>query len=133
MTHRVRVAAPSDIPLREGRTVVVMGRRVAIFHTDEGYRAIDAGCPHRGGPLSDGIVTSDAVTCPLHGWKVCLSNGRVLDPNSGSVRVYEVQQTEEGVYLVLDTGDPERIGRRRCGAGDEDSRRTRSRKKEEAA
>ena len=102
MKHRVQVARPGDVPPREGRCVLVRGRRIALFHTDEGFRAIDASCPHRGGPLSDGMLTGLLVTCPLHGWQVSLANGSVLPPNSGRVGVYEVEDAEDGIYLVLE-------------------------------
>ena len=110
MTRKVRVAGPGDIPPREGRCAVVEGRRGAPFHTEAGFRAIGADCPHRGGPLSDGMITGDCVTCPLHGWKVSLADGRVLPPNAGRVRVYEVKDTAEGVYLFIRNGVPQEKG-----------------------
>jgi len=100
--HRVRVARAEDVPPGEGRCVLVHGRRIALFHTDEGFRAIDASCPHRGGPLSDGMLTGLHVTCPLHGWQVSLANGSVLPPNSGRVGVYEVEDAGDGIYLLLE-------------------------------
>ncbi len=106
MKERVRVAGSGEVPPREGRCVVVRGRRIALFNTDRGFRAIDADCPHRGGPLFDGMLTGDCVTCPLHGWRVSLADGRACPPNAGRVRVYEVAHADDGIYLVLENGCP---------------------------
>jgi nitrite reductase (NADH) small subunit len=65
-TGYVMVGAVEDVPLLEGRSVAVDGRRVAVFRLPDGWAAVDAGCPHRGGPLQDGIVADWCVTCPLH-------------------------------------------------------------------
>ena len=61
-----RVCDVDDVPLGEGREATVHGRRVAVFHTEDGWYAVDAACPHMGGPLADGIVCDRAVICPLH-------------------------------------------------------------------
>jgi nitrite reductase (NADH) small subunit len=71
----VRVGAVDDVPLLEGRRVTVDGRRVAVFRLPDGWAAIDAACPHRGGPLGDGLVAERCVTCPLHGRRFDLITG----------------------------------------------------------
>ena len=97
----VRITAHNSIPLREGRTVTVAGREIAIFNL--GYRvlAIDNRCPHRAGPLSDGIVTGTSVVCPLHGWRVALQTGAVERPagTSACVETYPVR-IDNGVIVV---------------------------------
>jgi nitrite reductase (NADH) small subunit len=65
-TDYVLIGAAEDVPLLEGRSVVVGGRRIAVFRLPDGWAAVDAACPHRGGPLQDGIVADWCVTCPLH-------------------------------------------------------------------
>jgi len=106
-----RIASPENVPLHEGRSVVVGEREIAIFNLGDRFAAIDAACPHRGGPLCDGIVTGapslacgpvkgHAVVCPLHGWKVDLNTGNVLKPEvSVKVDTYEVR-VKEGVIEV---------------------------------
>ncbi len=109
----VRVTSEQNIPAREGRSVQIGDREIAIFNLGNRFAAIDAACPHRGGPLCDGIVTGSgapsldcgpvvghAVVCPLHGWKIDLQTGAVLKPDV-SVRVdtYEVR-VEDGVVEV---------------------------------
>jgi nitrite reductase (NADH) small subunit len=84
----IRITAAENIPLREGRAVQVGPLELAIFHTEEGFLAVENRCPHGGGPLADGIVGGTTVTCPLHNWRVCLASGEVQRPcASGAARV----------------------------------------------
>ena len=106
----VRVTACDNIPLREGRPALVGDREIAIFNMGDGrYLASENTCPHRGGPLCDGIVSGRAVVCPLHAWKVNLETGHVERPEGGSgcVQTYPVR-LENGVIV---------IGLPRAGAG----------------
>lgn len=84
MTERawVCIAGGEQIPLREGRVVHVNRQEIAIFNLGDRFLATANRCPHRGGPLCDGIVTGDAVVCPLHAWKVNLETGAVERPQS---------------------------------------------------
>jgi nitrite reductase (NADH) small subunit len=75
----IRVTPVENIPLREGRAVRVDGHDIAIFNLGDRFLAVDNRCPHRGGPLADGIVSGDVVTCPLHAWKVDLVSGEVVN------------------------------------------------------
>ena len=96
----IRVTQVENIPLREGRSVTIGGEEIAIFNLGDRFVAVDNACPHRGGPLCDGIVSGTTVACPLHGYKVCLETGKMLKPDLG-VRVdkYPVR-VEDGVVLV---------------------------------
>jgi len=80
----MRVTACDNIPPREGRAVSLAGREIAIFNLGDRFLAVDNQCPHKAGPLADGIVTGTSVVCPLHTWKISLEDGRVQRP-SGSV------------------------------------------------
>jgi len=102
----IRITPVENVPLREGRSVQIGEVSVAIFNLGDRFVALENRCPHRGGPLADGIVSSAgeavAVTCPLHNWRVCVASGRVLKPaNEGAcrVRTFEVK-VEEGVVLL---------------------------------
>ena len=88
-TRWVRVTECDNIPIREGRPALVGDLELAIFNMGDGsYLASENTCPHRGGPLCDGIVTGRAVVCPLHAWRVNLESGCVERPeeNPGCVR-----------------------------------------------
>jgi nitrite reductase (NADH) small subunit len=100
MTGSVRIGRAADVPLLEGRRVTVGGRRVAVFRLPEAFAAIDAHCPHRGGPLSDGLVADRCVTCPLHGWRFDLLTGRALT-GEGSVTVHDVVERGGELWLTL--------------------------------
>ena len=74
----VRVCDTADVPVGEGRPVMVGDRRVAVFHTESDWYALDDACPHRGGPLSDGILADRCVACPLHDRRFDLATGSAL-------------------------------------------------------
>ena len=76
----VKVTYQQNIPLREGRAVMVGGEEIAVFNLGGEFLAVDNRCPHQGGPLADGIVTGEKVVCPLHGWRICLRSGAILKP-----------------------------------------------------
>ena len=79
MQHWFTIGRLSDIPRRGARQVVLPRGPIAVFRTqtDEVY-AIDDKCPHKGGPLSQGIVHDGAVTCPLHNWVIDLQTGGAM-------------------------------------------------------
>ncbi len=70
-----RIAYCQDIPLRQGRAVAVGQRQVAVFNLGDRFLAVENRCPHRNGPLADGIVSATTVVCPLHAWKFSLETG----------------------------------------------------------
>ena len=98
----LRVTAPENIPPREGRAVLVGDRELALFNLGDRFLATDNQCPHRGGPLCDGIVTGSSVVCPLHAWKVNLASGVVERPSSASGHCVNTYPTrvEDGVVVV---------------------------------
>ena len=111
--HRwIRVTAVDNLPLREGRAVLLGDREVAFFNLGDRVLATDNQCPHEGGPLCDGIVTGDSVVCPLHAWKVNLESGVVERPTAGKDHCVATYPTriEDGIVIV---GLPEVIGRGR--------------------
>ncbi|GAC1701339.1 MAG: hypothetical protein NVS9B4_04440 [Candidatus Acidiferrum sp.] len=74
----LRVTECSNIPLREGRAIKVAGLDIAIFNLGDRFLAIDNRCPHKGGPLADGIISGTTVVCPLHAWRANLETGTVM-------------------------------------------------------
>jgi nitrite reductase (NADH) small subunit len=97
----VRIARVDDIPLREGRAVAVAGREIAIFNLGKGFLSVANRCPHRGGPLGDGMVSGTSVVCPLHAWKFSLETGKgQAAPSLGSCVETFPTRVEEGNVLV---------------------------------
>lgn len=90
----------------EGRSVTVGSHRIAVFRTHEGFHALAAACPHRGGPLADGIVTGSCVTCPLHNWRFDLRTGAGVGDNPGVVP-YEVAERDGELWLRIPDAIPE--------------------------
>jgi nitrite reductase (NADH) small subunit len=91
-----------QIPLRGARVVKTRVGCVALFRTaaDEVFATSDR-CPHKGGPLSEGIVHGRAVTCPLHNWVFSLETGQAQGADEGSIDTYAVR-VEDG-KILLDT------------------------------
>jgi nitrite reductase (NADH) small subunit len=95
-----RVTNVQNIPLREGRSVRVGDREIAIFNLGSRFLAVDSRCPHQGGPLADGIVVGETVVCPLHAWKVCLRSGSVRSHSEPACIESYPTRVEDGVLLV---------------------------------
>ncbi|MCB0871998.1 MAG: nitrite reductase (NAD(P)H) small subunit [Thermoleophilia bacterium] len=89
------------VPVGEGREFLVDGRRIAVFRPRSGtLAATDAVCPHRQGPLADGIIGMDSVVCPLHGRRFSLTSGED-DAGPCAVRVYPVESAGGRIVLTL--------------------------------
>lgn len=101
LTSWFRIAGVERIPPREGRAVTIGTREFAIFNAGDRFLAVDGRCPHKGGPLCDGIVSGDTVVCPLHAWKIGLTSGEVLRPTgiTACVHAYPVR-VEDGVVML---------------------------------
>ncbi len=97
----VRITHCENIPLRQGRAVQVGEREIAIFNLGECFMAIDNCCPHKGGPLADGIVSGTTVVCPLHAWKLDLETGKGANSVSAASSVETFRtRVEHGVIFV---------------------------------
>jgi nitrite reductase (NADH) small subunit len=80
-----------DIPIGEGRALAVGEEEVAVFRLRDGtLRALGAVCPHRGGPLADGLLDDNVVVCPLHGYTYDLKTGAEVSNNGTPVCAYTV-------------------------------------------
>ncbi len=97
------VCLVKDIPML-GARVVKRGAvpDVAVFRTegDKVFALLDR-CPHKGGPLSQGIVFGDKVACPLHNWNIELDSGCATAPDVGCAKRYAVKVDAGQVYLDL--------------------------------
>jgi nitrite reductase (NADH) small subunit len=92
-----------DIPLRGARCVNTPQGRIGVFRTAENQVfAVEDHCPHRGGPLSQGIVHGASVTCPLHNWVISLETGKAQGADEGAVKTISVRVEDGRLYLALD-------------------------------
>jgi len=96
------VCKVGEIPRFGGRTVRAGQMEIAIFRlSDDRIRAVDNRCPHKRGPLADGIISADTVICPLHARKISLESGEVMPPDSGCVKTHPVKVEEGQILLQL--------------------------------
>ena len=96
----IDIAALDDIPQRGARVVKTRQGCVAIFRTfDDRVFAIDDTCPHKKGPLSEGIVHGASVTCPLHNWVFSLETGLAQGADQGQVKTYEIRVDDGRILL----------------------------------
>lgn len=99
----IAIGSIADIPRRGARCVATPEGKIAVFRTtDDQVYAIDDHCPHKGGPLSQGIVHGAAVTCPLHNWVISLETGKALGADEGAVRTIPVRSEGEHLFIALE-------------------------------
>jgi nitrite reductase (NADH) small subunit len=102
----VRITQPANIPLREGRSVNVGGWEIAIFNMGERFLAVESRCPHKGGPLAEGIVTGSSVVCPLHAWKINLETGVVANQSAAPPCVRTFRTRIESDIVLIEVPQP---------------------------
>ena len=106
MSKWIEVVELYKIPVLGSRLIKTRDMDIAVFRaSDDSVFAVRDDCPHRGGPLSQGIVHGHTVTCPLHNWKIDLHTGGALAPDRGCTNVFPVKVEDGKVYLQLVTED----------------------------
>lgn len=101
----IEIGTIADIPLRGARCIVTPHGRIAVFRAaDDAIFVLDDHCPHRGAPLSQGIVHGKAVTCPLHNLVISLETGKALGVDEGTVRTIPVKREGDRLFIALDVG-----------------------------
>jgi len=102
MSNWIRIAPLADIPRLGARVVRSAQGDIAVFRTaDDRVFALHDSCPHKQGPLSQGMVYGDTVSCPLHAWQISLADGRALPPDDGTTACFAVKVENGMVYLQL--------------------------------
>lgn len=105
MSEWKKICGVDEIPVLGSRRVArAQGMDVAIFRNDRDqvFAVLDR-CPHKGGPLSQGIVFGTSVACPLHNWTIDLEGGCARAPDEGCVQKFSVRV--EGGAVHLDAGE----------------------------
>jgi nitrite reductase (NADH) small subunit len=101
----IEVGKVEDIPQLGARVVRTADGDIAVFRTSEDeIFALRDKCPHKGGPLSQGIVHGNRVACPLHDWKIHLDSGEAVAPDEGCAARFPVK-VEAGVIQLSLTPD----------------------------
>jgi nitrite reductase (NADH) small subunit len=103
MNDWTQIGTINDIPRRGARCVMTPQGKIAVFRTmEDQIFAIDDHCPHKGGPLSQGIVHGAAVTCPLHNWVISLETGKALGADEGSVKTVPIKLDGVRILALLE-------------------------------
>ncbi|MDX8391291.1 MAG: nitrite reductase small subunit NirD [Mariprofundaceae bacterium] len=98
----IEICGLEDIPKSAARTVNAGETMIAVFRlTDDRVKAVENRCPHKNGPLAEGIISGDDILCPLHNWRISLDSGEVAAPDEGCVKAYPVKVEDGQVFLSL--------------------------------
>lgn len=102
MPEFIKVATTDEVESHSGKLVEVKGKEIALFNVEGTYFALDNTCTHKGGPLSDGVVANDEVTCPWHGAKFKLTTGEVCNPPAATrVNAYKIRVDGSHIEIEL--------------------------------
>ncbi len=97
----IEIVSVADVPYLGARVVKTQVGSIAIFKAgDEEIFAVLDECPHKKGPLSQGIVHGKVVTCPLHAWNINLENGMACAPDQGCVKTFTTHIENNKVYFL---------------------------------
>lgn len=98
----VEIGMVGEIPRQGARVVRTSEGDIAVFRTaDDQVFALRDKCPHKGGPLSQGIVHGNKVACPLHDWRIHLDTGEAVAPDEGCAASFPVRVEGELIFLSL--------------------------------
>ena len=102
MSNWKQITHLSDIPRLGSRVINTNQGDIAVFRTssDQVFALRDA-CPHKQGPLSQGIVAGGSVTCPLHNWKIDLASGEALGADEGCTNTFATKVEDGLVFIQL--------------------------------
>lgn len=102
MSNLVEVGLVDDIPVLGSRVVKTPEGNIAVFRSsDDKVFALRDECPHKKGPLSQGIVHGHSVTCPLHNWVIALDTGIAAAPDEGCAARFPIELKDNRIYLSL--------------------------------
>ena len=100
MSNWIEVVPLEDIPVLGSRVLDIDDTPIALFRSsDDQVFALKDECPHKQGPLSQGIVHGHTVTCPLHNWRIELGTGQVQAPDEGCTNHYPTK-LENGIVWI---------------------------------
>jgi len=98
----IKVCKLDEIPPSQARTVRADNTVIAVFRlTDDRVKAVENRCPHKDGPLAEGIISGDDILCPLHNWRIHLDDGQVVAPDEGCVQTYPVKVESDTVFIAV--------------------------------
>lgn len=102
MPEFVRVATSDMLPPGTAHAFPVGRYEVALFNIDGDYYALENACPHQGGPIADGWIEGETVTCPWHAWCFDLRTGKMTLGDFAWIPRFEVRVEEDGIYVATE-------------------------------
>ncbi|MFC4735931.1 nitrite reductase small subunit NirD [Bacillus daqingensis] len=101
-TKIIDAGSLEEFPIKISKEVIVEGIPLAVFRLgDDEFYTIKNECPHQKGPLSQGIISGEYVYCPLHNWKISVTDGKVQDPDEGCVETFPTHLKDGRVLIEL--------------------------------
>ncbi|MBM4765062.1 nitrite reductase (NAD(P)H) small subunit [Bacillus sp. B15-48] len=99
---KILIADYHTLPVGVGQVYKINGEEVVLFRLSNGdVRAIENRSPHpKGGTLSEGLVSGEYLYCPVYDWKISLKDGQVQAPDEGYVKIYQLEQDKDHVFIV---------------------------------
>jgi len=102
MSDWIEIGTLDDIPQLGARVITSDNGNIAVFRTAEDkIFAVKDECPHKKGPLSQGMVHGNKVSCPLHDWKINLDSGIAVAPDEGCAATYPIKMQGDKIMLSL--------------------------------
>ncbi|UOE92064.1 nitrite reductase small subunit NirD [Alkalihalobacillus sp. LMS39] len=100
---KINIGSLRSFPVEIGQSIKIGDEEIAIFRLDNNrVYAVENRSPHpKGGIISEGLVSGEFVFCPLYDWKISLKTGEVQTPDEGAIRTFEVEISNENVYITL--------------------------------
>ncbi len=98
---KTKVAKVNEIKEGQPKSITINGKEIAIFKINSQLFAIDNQCLHMGGPLSEGLLENDNITCPLHGWQFDVKSGKCIMPGSGKLNNYKVIVDKDEIFIEI--------------------------------
>ena len=101
MGNFAKAVVAAEVSPGQCRAVEVEGKLIALFNVDGKFHAIDNTCAHRGGPLGEGELDGNVVTCPWHGWQFDVMTGRCATNPAAKVAKYNVKMEGDSVFVEI--------------------------------
>ena len=101
MSQLFEIATIHEVPLGRAKACVVNGRTIALYHTNDGFFATDNTCPHRGGPLAEGDLMGNEITCPWHLWGFDIVSGVCVGNPELSIPTHEIRIEGDRILVNL--------------------------------
>ena len=100
--ERILIAEYETLPEKAGQVLNLDGEEVVLFRLSNGeVRAVENRSPHpKGGTLGEGLVSGKFVYCPVSDWKISLLDGQVQAPDSGKVKIFQIERDGKQIYIV---------------------------------